>query len=91
LCSSSRTELSQGYHPNGNPYVTIGWANKYWMLGGGWNIDTNYPTEQMGADSDHNSIVTLNELYTYSSNPCPDQHVVVYPSDCSFTIFAKLD
>jgi len=92
LCSSSDTERSYGYYQNGNPYVTIGLANKYWMLGGGWDVDTNYPTEQMNADTNpQNSIVTLNELYSYSSNSITVQHVTVYPINCDFTVFAKLD
>ena len=89
LCSSSKTELSAGYTPPGS-ISTVGLANKYWMLGGGWDINTNSYV-QMYADTDQNSIVTLNELYTYSYNQISGQHVVVYPQNSLFTIFAKLE
>ena len=87
LCSSAGDELSEGYYYNNS---VIGWANRYWTLGGGWDIHNNISV-QMYADADNNSIVTLNELFTYSSAAINNHHVVVYPLNSSFTIFSKLN
>ena len=49
--------------------------------------------EQLHADNNMDSIVSLNELYTYSYNNIvalnSTQHVVVYSNDSYFTIFAR--
>ena len=90
LCSSSYNELSyQGTFFN-QYYVSHG--IRFWTLGGGWNILTN-SIEQLHADNNMDSIVSLNELYTYSYNNIvalnSTQHVVVYSNDSYFTIFAR--
>ena len=96
LCSCSYNGDS---YFNNNPGNYCYWfANKYWMLGGGWNSLTNTSTTML-ADTNSDSIVSLNELYTYSHNGIlndPElneahkyQNVVVYPENSNFTIFAR--
>ena len=96
LCSCSYNGNSNFY--NNLPQSCFWFANKYWMLGGGWNPSNNTLTS-LNADYNSDSIVSLHELYTYSRNCIltdPDlieeaeiQNVVVYPQDSNFTIFAR--
>ncbi|MCR4839487.1 MAG: hypothetical protein K5897_11245 [Eubacterium sp.] len=101
LCSSASTEYSFGYKVMYNNAINeLDIATHCWTRGGGWDIHANQPA-QMYADIDHNSIVTLSELYSYSTNHLFDglenyvntnnieQHVAVYSADNNFTIFEK--
>ena len=98
LCSCSSN--GDSYH-NGLPDGTFYWyANKYWMLGGGWDR-LNDCSATLYADSSNpmDNIVSLHELYTYSHNAllndqdmndaAVSQNIVVYPKNSNFTIFSK--
>lgn len=88
LCSAAYDELSYKF-TNENLYpVYIAYANQFWTLGGGWNL-LNSTSTTMGADSNEDYIVSLNELYSYSSTYVTMQHIVVYPTNCEFTLFAR--
>ncbi|MCR4839769.1 MAG: hypothetical protein K5897_12680 [Eubacterium sp.] len=103
LCSSQLSEQSFGYNYwYDNAVDIIQFATRCWTLGGGWDIH-NDMSEQMHADANNNSIVTLTELSDYSENHLTDgvpsyvnlenvvQHVVVASSDSNFTIFARMN
>ncbi len=62
MCSSKKIEVSNGF-TNGNQTYSL--ANIYWMLGCGWDV-LNNTNSTWYADSNHDSIVSLHELYAFS-------------------------
>ena len=103
LCSCKHDEECVYFSSSG---ISSGYAlaNKWWMLGGGWNSDYN-TIHPLAADGNNDSIVSLSELYTYShyqvlnninnynsthtNYQIAEQNIVVYPTDSDFTIFAR--
>ena len=85
---SAYNEYSWKYH-YGNTSYWIAYANRYWTRGGGWDLENNQSYNLMYADDNEDEIVTLDELYSYSSLNVTQQHIVVYPENSNFTIFAQ--
>lgn len=88
ICSSESDELSASY-PFENSSFWYSAANRCWISAGGWDPLFYGNLQSMYADFDSNSIVSLDELYTYSSHILYEQHVVVYSDNSGFTIFAR--
>lgn len=88
ICSSRYNEQNQinPYAPN--PTLLTSVANQWWMKGGGWDPDNGYMSS-MGADANGNSIVTFNEIVSYSSANISGQHIVAHSYDPNFTVFAR--
>ena len=90
ICSSESDELSASYpFENSSSYYSK--ANVIWLSAGGWDPLYNGNLLAMYADYNNNSIVSLDELNTYSLSHISEQHVVIYSEDsCSeFTIYAR--
>lgn len=88
-CNEGETLVTHPY--NEDPSMHYGCANRCWMTAGGYDPLYLGRLETMYADYNDDSIVTLDELSTYSDSNIPhqNQHVVVHSADEYFTIFAR--
>ena len=93
FCSARYNETDTPHQYSEDENMNFSCANRCWMTGGGWDPLYLGYLQDMYADYNANSIVTVAELETYSASVIPhqDQHVVVYSDDCNFTIFARTD
>lgn len=89
ICSCNEEEELVTHTYNENPSLSYGCANYCWMTGGGWDPLYLGYLSTLYADSNSNSIVSLDELSTYSASIANHQHVVVASADDYFTIFAR--
>lgn len=93
ICSCRKDEIDANCPFNEYGYMEYSLANRWWMYGGGWDMLSGCSLQTLYADTNDNSIVTLNELNSFSSSHIPNvnnsQHVAVLSEDMNFTLFAQ--